>query len=533
MSSLKWRGLIIAAIMVVTVIYLVPTFSSTLPPWWTKALPKERIHLGLDLQGGMHLVLEVQTLKAVENALERTAEEIKDALRNAQIGFRKVERSGSGWGLDIQLTDAQKQESLRKLVDEEYPTLSWVTAESSPEGVNVRLAMKDAEVQHTRKMAEEQALETIRNRIDQFGVSEADIRPQGEDRILVQLPGIQDTQRAIDLIGKTALLEFKLVADSVTTQDIQSGKIPAGVRVYPMKRADSSTGQVTESKIALKDKTLMTGQGIANAQVRIDSQYNTPFVGLDFDPQGGRQFERITEENVKKRLAIVLDGVVYSAPEIQEKITGGKATITGSFSMQEARDLSIVLRAGALPAPVKIEEQRTVGPSLGSDSIRMGLLASLVGGIAVVLFMIVYYRLSGVIANLALVLNILIVLAGLAAFQATLTLPGIAGMALTIAIAVDANVLIYERIREELRLGKTPRAAIETGYDRASWTIIDANLTTLIAAVVLFQFGTGPVKGFAVTLSIGLLANLFTAIVVTRVIFDYLLAERRMKTLSI
>ncbi len=395
------------------------------------------------------------------------------------------------------------------------------------------LTLQEQEVERLRKLAENQALETIRNRIDQFGVTEPDIRQESESRILIQLPGIQDPQRAIALIGKTALLEFKLVAEDVSPQTAKEGKLPPGVKIYPMRQSSTGKTRTGDSQIALQDRTLLTGATITNAEVRLDTQYNTPYVAMDFDAQGAKVFERVTGENVKKRLAIVMDGVVYSAPVIQDKIGGGKATITGNFTDQEARDLAVVLRAGALPAPVKILEQRTVGPSLGRDSIQKGMLASVVGGIFIIIFMIIYYRFSGLIADIALIMNIILLLAGLAAFGATLTLPGIAGIALTTAIAVDANVLIYERIREELRLGKTPRAAVEAGYSRATITILDSNTTSLIAAVVLFQFGTGPVKGFAVTLVIGLIANLFTAIVVTRVIFDYLLVQRRVRTLSI
>ena len=283
----------------------------------------------------------------------------------------------------------------------------------------------------------------------------------------------------------------------------------------------------------LKDRTLLTGEYLTNAEVRIDTQYNRPYVALSFDDRGGKLFEKITGENVKKRLAIVLDDNVYSAPVIQDRISGGNAIIEGQFTMDEAKDLAVVLRAGSLPAPVQILEERTVGPSLGRDSIRKGLISMAVGGVLVVAFMVVYYGGSGIIADLALILNIILIMAGLAAFGATLTLPGIAGIILTIGMAVDANVLIFERVREELRLGKTPRAALDNGYSRATWTIVDANVTTLIAAIVLLQFGTGPVKGFAVTLSLGIAASMFTAIFGTRLLFDYLLQKRRMKTLSI
>lgn len=532
MKNLKWRALTAVLVLMAGIVYLVPTFSSTLPPWWTKILPKERIHLGLDLQGGMHMVLEVESDKAVENTVERQVEELKDKLREAQIAFNKIVRS-TGWEIEVILTSPDQQNELRQVLDKSFNQLTWVKADSGAEGAKVTLALKEADVAHIKKLAVGQGLETIRNRIDQFGVSEPDIRPEGEDRILVQLPGVSDPQRAVALIGKTALLEFKLVAESVSGQDMKESKLPPGVKIYPMKRSDRPGASNGESQIALQERTLMTGEYISNAQVRIDTQTNQSYVSLEFDPQGGRIFERVTEANVKKRLAIVLDGAVYSAPVIQEKIGGGRASITGTFTPDEARDLAIVLRAGALPAPVKVLEERTVGPALGRDSIEKGILASVVAGIAIVLFMIVYYRFSGFVADLALILNVLLVLAGMAALGATLTLPGIAGIALTIGIAVDANVLIYERIREEMRLGKTPRAAVETGYSRATMTILDANVTTLIAAAVLFQFGTGPIKGFAVTLTIGLIANMYTAILVTRVIFDYLLIHRRVRELSI
>jgi preprotein translocase subunit SecD len=532
LKDLKWREILVVVIFLVAIVYLVPSFSPSLPPLWEKFLPKEKIHLGLDLQGGMHIVLEVEADKAVENSAERLADDLKETLRTDRVPFIKVEKT-KGWDIEVQLANPEAQAGLTQVVEKNFPVLKTLGVETLADGVVVTLSLQDNEVQRIRKMVEGQALETIRNRIDQFGVSEPDIRSEGEDRILVQLPGVQDPQRAIALIGKTALLEFKLVAEDVTPQAAKEGKLPPGVKIYPMRQSTTGKTRTGDSQIALKDRTLLTGGTITNAEVRVDTQYNTPYVGMDFDTQGAKIFERITGENIKKRLAIVLDGVVYSAPVIQDKIGGGKATITGNFTDEEARDLAVVLRAGALPAPVKILEQRTVGPSLGRDSIQQGMLASLVAGIGIVLFMILYYRFSGVIADIALFLNILLVLAGLAAFGGTLTLPGIAGIALTIGMAVDANVLIYERIREEMRLGKTPRAAVDTGYSRATITILDANITTLIAAVVLFQFGTGPVKGFAVTLSIGLLANLYTAIVVTRVIFDYLLMQRRVRTLSI
>ncbi len=296
---------------------------------------------------------------------------------------------------------------------------------------------------------------------------------------------------------------------------------------------DPKTGRKAKIPYLLKRRTLLTGEYITDARVQIDSQYNEPYVSLSFNARGARLFERITGDNIGKKLAIVLDDNVYSAPVIRDKISGGRAQISGSFTMDEAKDLAIVLRAGALPAPIKILEERTVGPSLGKDSIDKGFKSMIIGGLVVIVFMIIYYRVSGIIADLALLLNILFIMAGLAFFGATLTLPGIAGIILTIGMAVDANVLIFERIREELRLEKTARSAIEGGYAKALVTILDANVTTFIAALVLFQFGTGPIRGFAVTLSIGIVASFVTAVFVTRVIFDYLFISRRWKRVSI
>lgn len=306
--------------------------------------------------------------------------------------------------------------------------------------------------------------------------------------------------------------------------------MPIGSEIY-YQMSDSANG--SKVPFLLKKRTLLTGEYLTDARVNFDSQFNDPYVSIEFNAKGARIFEQITADNIHKRLAIVLDNKVYSAPTIQDKISGGRAQITGNFTMEEARDLAIVLRAGALPAPVKIIEERTVGPTLGADSIKKGLISMAVGGSIVVLFMMIYYTGAGLIADFALIINILLIGAGLAAFQATLTLPGIAGIILTIGMAVDANVLIFERIREEIRLGVSPVAAITNGFDRAALTILDANVTTLIAAVVLFQFGTGPVKGFAVTLTLGILSSLFTALFVSRVIFEYIYSGKGNKKLYI
>jgi len=524
LKNLSWRLIIITAVIVIAAVYVVPTFK---PGIW----PHKKINLGLDLQGGMHLVLEVDADKAVENTIERMSQEMRELLRKERIRTVSLERVEST-KLDVKVADSDS-DRLDEMLDKEFRDLQ-VVKRSDKEGVReVVLDLPAKEADHIRQLAVDQALETIRNRIDQFGVSEPDIRIQGERRILVQLPGIKDTKRAKGLIGKTALLEFKLLDEQHDVEAALNGNVPAGSEILYETKEDPTTHHIRKIPYLVKKRTSLTGAYLTDAKVQIDSQYNEPYVSITFDKKGARLFERITEENVKKRLAIVLDDNVYSAPVIQEKIAGGQARITGNFTTEEARDLAIVLRAGALPAPVQILEERTVGPSLGTDSIRMGLLSMCVGGLLVVLFMAVYYKLSGIVADFALILNILLIAGGLAGFGATLTLPGIAGIILTIGMAVDANVLIFERIREEMTLGKTPRAALDTGYERATLTILDANVTTLIAALVLFQFGTGPVKGFAVTLSLGVVASMFTALIVTRVVFDYFLTSRKMRTISI
>jgi preprotein translocase subunit SecD len=531
LKSIAVRALIVVVVLIAGVFCLFPTFVSSPLPGLSAILPG-KIHLGLDLQGGMHLVLEVETNKAIENTANNLAEEIKDNLRTKKIGFTQVTRTGNS-GIEAVLPSNAQLNDFNEVMRRSFPMLTSTSQQAAGGATKVLFTMSPQQLETLRTRAVQQAIETIRNRIDQFGVREPDIRLAGTDRIMIELPGVKDFQQAISLIGKTAVLEFKLVAQNVTQRQIEDHNLPPGVKLYPMRSSDSTA---PESTVALEDKTVMTGQNITDARVEIGegaSSYGQATIALNFDRQGGRMFERITGDNVGRKLAIVLDGVVYSDPVIKERIPDGRAVISGSYSDEEAKVLAIALRTGRLPAPVKILEQSTVGPSLGRDSIRAGVLASAIGGLGIVLFMLVYYKISGVVADMALVMNLILILAVMAGVGATLTLPGIAGIALTIGIAVDANVLIYERIREELRLGKTPRAAIDTGYERATITIMDANVTSAIAALVLYEFGTGPVKGFAVTLFFGLAANMFTAIFVTRVIFDYLLNERRIKELSI
>ncbi len=531
-KSLKLRGAITLIVCLGSLYFLIPTFISNIPSPWDKYMFKEKIHLGLDLQGGMHLVLEIDTDKALEAMIERTSNDLKESLMDSKVRFRNLEKVDNA-KIIMELTDSDGKAALEKVLRDHYPDLEIESTTPRETGQFVTVIFNEKRAVELKKLTVEHSLETIRNRVDQFGISEPEIIPEGNNRILVQLPGIKDPERAKNLIGKTALLEFKLVDDENSLEEALRGNIPDGDVVAYGLRANRSTGERGSSPFLLKDRALLTGASLETAKVQIADRFGDVTVGLKFNSQGAVDFERITGENVRKRLAIVLDGVVHSAPVIQERISGGQAQITGNFTIEEARDLAIVLRAGALPAPVNILEERTVGPSLGSDSIRQGVMATIIGSLLVILFMIVYYRLSGAVADIALIVNIFLILAVLAAFRATLTLPGIAGMLLTVGVAVDANILIFERIREELRTGKTVRLALDTGYDRAFITIIDTHITGIVSAVVLIFFGTGPIKGFAVTTIIGLLASLFTAIFITRVIFDYVIWNYNIKKLSI
>jgi preprotein translocase subunit SecD len=531
-KRLGLRAGIAAALLFIAFIYLVPSLSGELPPWWSAFLPKDKIHLGLDLRGGVNLILQVEAKTAVESYLERVAEDLKHDFRKNRLKYVDIARKGNDRIVAI-LMRGEDEKALDDLIRNAYPDFKLEPGGTSEKGITFNLMLDPKASNHLMKMASDQALETIRNRIDQFGVTEPDIRPQPGNRILIQLPGVKDPKRAIDLIGKTALLEFNLVDEENSLDEALKGNVPPGDEILYQSSVDPRTGRRVTVPYLVKKRASLTGASITDARVQIDSRFGEPYVSLSFDARGAMMFERITGENVGKRLAIVLDNNVYSAPVIRDRIAGGKAQITGHFTMDEAKDLAIVLRAGALPAPVNILEEMTVGPSLGQDSINQGMKAALIGGLAVILFMALYYGLSGVIADFAVLLNIFFIMAGLAALGATLTLPGIAGIILTIGMAVDANVLIFERIREELRLGKPMRGAIDAGFSRAMVTIIDSNLTTLITALVLFQFGTGTVKGFAVTLSIGLIANFYTGVHLTRIIFDYLYVERRWAKISI
>jgi len=378
------------------------------------------------------------------------------------------------------------------------------------------------------------ALEIIRSRVDEFGVAEPSIVREGENRIVVQLPGIRNLERAKELIRNTAMLEFKLVHNEFL-EEAQAGNVPEGYELnYIYKKDDQGHYRATDP-VVLRSQAALTGDYLTKAQVRWDNSNmaRRPIIAIEFNEEGAELFSQLTASNIKERLAIVLDDKVVSAPVINDRIPNGKAVIEGDFTVDQANDLRIILESGSLPAPVSIIEDRTIGPSLGKDSIRKGIIAGCVGGLLVVLFMLSYYKFAGMIANLALLLNLVILFGALAMLHATLTLPGIAGIILTLGMAVDANVIIFERIREELKLGKTIRAAIDAGFQKALSAIIDANLTTILTAIVLYQYGTGAIRGFAVTLMLGIIGSMFTALFVSRTLFDIATASPQVKKLSI
>ena len=522
-TRVKTRLIIVLIVLIGALVSVTPSLTASLPVWLTKILPSKAVQLGLDLKGGMELLLEVQTDEAVNNGLTRMASDLKTSFKGRKIRLRRAQTTGFN-RLVVEVARAKYREEAMGVIREEFPD-TIVTEDSE---TKVIVSYPESETSRLRENAVVQAIETIRSRVDEFGVTEPTILRQGESRILIQLPGIEDPQRAIALVKRTAVLKFMLVDEGASPD-----AVPPGDVVLYGKDYDSATKQIQRTPYVVEDRILLTGDTIKDARVRYDSQYGTPYVSLTFDSVGSRIFEQVTGDHVKERLAIVLDENVYSAPVIQERISGGQASITGSFTPDDATDLAIVLRAGSLPAPVKILQKWTVSPSLGSDSIRKGIMSIMFGFSMVIVFMVFYFRFSGFVANIALVMNLIIIMAVLALFQATLTLPGIAGIVLTIGMAVDANVLIFERIKEELRTGKTVRAAIDGGYGKALLTIVDANVTTLIAALVLFQFGTGQVKGFAVTLSVGVLTSMFTAIFVSRAIFEAWLENRTLDELSI
>lgn len=557
------RAIITLVLLTVAIVMLIPSFvDQEKHPWVSKI--NEGISLGLDLKGGIHFVLSVDTEKTVQDRLDRRTDEIRMRMDELSIPYEKVAVVPESYSIVITVTENTDSDMFRDKIIDYFNDLR----RTETDGLNHTMKMRDDTIAHIKESAVDQALETLRSRIDELGLKEPIVAKQGENAILIQLPGYKDVERARSIIGQTAQLEFKIVAEDLDPLGEYTGEVPEGVTLV-QGRGTNSDGAVLAYKYAtskdrikikefLKDKApegteflleetvypngekeynsyllyrqaYITGDMLTDARVSIDQQKNRPYVSMNFDKNGARIFAEVTGKNVKRKMAIILDEKVNSAPVIQSKIEGGSAMITlnsmGDYNtvFEEAKDLALVLRAGSLPAPVTFEENRTVGPSLGSDSIRKGKMSIVIGFSAVVLFMIIYYGVAGIVANMALILNLIFIMAGMAAFGATLTFPGIAGIVLTIGMAVDANVIIFERIKEELRLGRSLADSISTGYDKAWSAIFDANITTAIASFILWEFGTGPIKGFAITLMIGILCSMFTAIYVTRVVFNYLM----------
>ena len=512
-------------------------------PDWLTALNALPMYLGLDLRGGVHFLMEVDMEAAIEKSLQRAAGEIRSFMREEKIRYKAVQTSARN--IDIRFDNAENRDSARLLLEDEYRDFEFADSNDDRSWF-INISYNATALEEERRSAIEQNISTLKNRVNELGVAEPVIQRQGDERVVVQLPGVQDTVRAKEILGATATLEFRLVHGSFAEWNsaAASGKAPIGSRLY----TQSEDG----SPVLLKRSVIVTGDQIVGAASGIDQQSGTPNVSITMNSSGADRMARITRDNIGKPMGVVfiedkfeyreVDGErkryrttesqVINVATIRDQLSK-RFQITGLDSTREARDLALLLRAGALRAPMVIVEERTVGPSLGQENIDRGFLSVIVGFIAVLLFMAVYYKVFGLVADLALALNLVLMVAILSIFQATLTLPGIAGIVLTVGMAVDANVLIFERIREEIRLGNTPQAAIYSGYSKAFGTIADANITTFIAAIVLFGFGTGPIQGFAVTLMIGIVSSMFTAIFGTRAVINLIYGSKQVSRLAI
>ena len=492
-------------------------------PQWLEAIGAKPMYLGLDLRGGVHFLLQVDMRAAITKKMESFANDVRSTLREKRIQYSGVSREGQT--IVVRFRDRATRDKAVPELDKALPDLDLRTQEDASESRIVGTLKLEAQ-RRTQEFALQQNITTLRNRVNELGVAEPSIQQQGTDRVVVQLPGVQDTAKAKDILGRTATLEVRLVdeekMDPATLSAAAAGQVPFGDEYYVERQG---------APLLVKRQVVLTGDRISDAQPGFDNQTHEPAVHIRLDATGARIFQQVTRENVHKRMAILLfekgKGEVITAPVIREEIAGGRVQISGRMSTREANDVALLLRAGALAAPMEIIEERTVGPSLGADNITRGFHSMWIGFGAIALFMIVYYRLFGVISVLALGVNLLFLIALLSMLQATLTLPGIAAIALTLGMAIDANVLINERIREELRNGNTPQAAIAAGYERAWNTILDSNVTTLIAGVALFAFGSGPIKGFAVVHCLGILTSMFSAVMVSRGIVNLIYGSRR------
>jgi SecD/SecF fusion protein len=515
----RWKTLLIWCVIAISAVVAAPNFVSTeqlarLPAWF----PAKKVTLGLDLQGGSHIMLKIERADIVKERLETIVGDVRNVLRQANVRYTGL--TGTGQQIQVRITDvaqlAAARTALQSLLQPVSSgtfggTIEEVTLGETGEGL-LRLNLTDAGIGYRLSAAVSQSIEVVRRRVDELGTTEPLIQRQGDDRIIVQVPGLQDPQRLKGLLNQTAKLSFHMVDTSVSVQEAVNGRPPAASEVlYSVD--DPPVPYLIERQ------ALVSGENLVDAQASFNQQTNEPVVTFRFDARGAQRFAQATQQNVGRPFAIVLDDQVISAPMIREPIIGGAGQISGNFSVEGANDLAVLLRAGALPATLTVVEERTVGPGLGADSIRAGVVASVIGAVAVAGFMFAFYGFFGLLANIALAANIIMILAVLSLIGSTLTLPGIAGIVLTMGMAVDSNVLIYERIREEVKSGRSLLPAIDSGFKRAFGTIVDANLTTLIAAVVLFYLGSGPVRGFAVTLAVGIVTTVFTAFTFTSWMF--------------
>ncbi len=532
----KWKVILIVGIVIAGFLFALPNLfpaatMARLPTW----LPHKQVNLGLDLQGGAHLLYQLDEKEMIADWLNTIRGDVRETLRKERIGYSDLAQNLDNHSVSVTIREPgdldKAYEALKKLAapvgGDVFAGFSGYDLDVAKTDDGVTLTVTEQGLAHRMTSAIQASIETIRRRVDAFGTTEPSIQREGRNRVLVQVPGIQDVERLKTLIGETGKLEFKLVDPAVdAAQAATTKQVPVGDElVY-----SSDNPPVP---YVLKDQVLVSGQNLVDAQPGFDSRTGEPVVTFRFDAAGAKRFGKVTQENVGLPFAIVLDNKVVSAPVIREPILGGTGQISGNFTVQRANDLAVLLRSGALPAKLTVIEERTVGASLGADSIESGKKAAIAGLLLVMIFMLAGYGLFGMFANIALIINIALIFAVLSLIGATLTLPGIAGIVLTIGIAVDANVLINERIREEIRSGKSPYAAVDAGYSRALVTIVDSNVTTLIAVLVLFWLGSGPVRGFAVTLTIGILASMFTAVTVTRLMVSYWLRWARPQLIPI
>ena len=511
-------------------------------PDWLRTFGAEPMFLGLDLRGGVHFLMQVDMEAAVAKAEERYVSDIRTQLRDNRIRYKTITRRRDG-GLLIRFRGADQRRQGITEIEDNFPDLELDQPEADSDEFPLAARLSDNAVKETRRLALQQNITTLRKRVNELGVAEPIIQQQGLERVVVQLPGVQDTARAKDILGATATLEFRMTDDDHSAQDALDGRAPAGSRLYHERGGNP---------VLLKKQVMLTGDYIIDAAAGFDSVSGSPNVSITLDGKGAKRFSDATAEEVGRTMAVVFienktetvekDGEMVKRRETIEEVInvatireqlGKRFQITGLDSTEEARDLALLLRAGALAAPIEIIEERTVGPSLGQDNIDKGFMSVKIGFILVLIFMAVWYKAFGLAADVALALNLVLIVALLSMLQATLTLPGIAGIVLTVGMAVDANVLIFQRIREEIKNGNSPQASIHAGYEKAFTTIADANITTLFAAVVLFSFGTGPIKGFAVTLSLGIVCSMFTAIIVTRAIVNLVYGGRKLRRLVI